>query len=167
MSAPILSAAAAMLHSYAGGLSAAEMKEILLSTADAQENLSGYVGTGARLNVGTALSYAREHYEELTAEDLPFTDLEKTDSAYEAVRYLYENGIMLGTSETAFSPDSGLNRAMAVTLLGRLAQAEQQETDLFFRRVGRQPGTADMWAGRRRTDWWWDTGTVSSVPPIR
>ena len=131
MSAPTLSAAAAMLHSYAGGLSAAEMKEILLSTADAQENLSGYVGTGARLNVGTALSYAREHYEELTAEDLPFTDLEKTDSAYEAVRYLYENGIMLGTSETAFSPDSGLNRAMAVTLLGRLAQAEQQETDLF------------------------------------
>lgn len=131
MSAPILSAAAAMLDSYTGGLSAAEMKEILLSTADAQENLSGYVGTGARLNIGAALRYAQEHYEELTAEDLPFTDLEKTDPAYEAVRYLYKNGIMLGTSETAFSPDSGLNRAMAVTLLGRLAQAEQQETDLF------------------------------------
>ena len=131
MSAPILSAAAAMLSSYAGGLSAAEMKTILLSTADAQENLSECTVTGGRLNAGAALSYVREHYETLTAKDLPFTDMEKTDGAYEAVRYLYENGIMQGTSATTFSPDSGLDRAMAVTLLGRLAKADQKETDLF------------------------------------
>lgn len=38
---------------------------------------------------------------------------------------------MNGTAATTFSPDSGLTRAMAITMLGRLTGAEQQDTDTF------------------------------------
>ena len=133
MSAPILSAGAAMILSLRSGLSAAEVREILLGTASPQENLSGYVATGGRLDLGAALNYATSNYESLPEETvLPFSDVSPANSAYGAIQYLYEKGIMLGTSENSFSPDSGLNRAMAVTLLGRLAGAEQRETSDFL-----------------------------------
>ena len=44
---------------------------------------------------------------------------------------LYENDIMVGTSDITFSPATGLTRAMAITLLGRMAGAVQQDTESF------------------------------------
>lgn len=38
------------------------------------------------------------------AKDLPFTDVTPTDWFYNDVKYAYENGLMTGTSGTAFSP---------------------------------------------------------------
>ena len=51
---------------------------------------------------------------------LPFTDVTEGDWFYDAVAYVYENGIMAGTSETIFSPSMKLNRAQAAQLFYNL-----------------------------------------------
>ena len=50
----------------------------------------------------------------------PFTDVKTSDWYYDAVKYVYENGLMAGTSETTFAPEVKLNRAMAVQILYNL-----------------------------------------------
>ena len=51
---------------------------------------------------------------------LPFTDVRVTDWFYNEVQFVYENGIMNGTGNGAFSPDSAVTRGMVVTILHRL-----------------------------------------------
>ena len=50
----------------------------------------------------------------------PFTDVKTTDWWYEAVKYVYENKLMSGTSATTFEPTAKLNRAQAVQILYNL-----------------------------------------------
>ncbi len=52
--------------------------------------------------------------------DLPFGDIASSAWYAEAVRYVYENGMMNGTSANTFSPNATTNRAMIVTILYRL-----------------------------------------------
>lgn len=52
--------------------------------------------------------------------NLPFTDVNTTDWFYDSVQYVYENGMMGGTSATAFSPSGSTTRGMIVTILHRL-----------------------------------------------
>ena len=52
--------------------------------------------------------------------DLPFGDIASSAWYAEAVRYVYENGMMNGTSANTFSPNATTNRAMIVTILHRL-----------------------------------------------
>ena len=52
--------------------------------------------------------------------DLPFEDVEPDDYFYDAVAYLYDNGITKGTSETTFEPEGVCTRAETVTLLWRM-----------------------------------------------
>ena len=132
MSAPILSASAAMLYSYCDSLTLSDVKAILMQTASPLNQLNGKVLSGSMLDLGSAMRYAAQYKAENQNRTLPFDDISEQDSSYEAVTYLYENNIMVGTSRTAFSPNAGLNRAMAVTLLGRLAGAAQQDTDSFI-----------------------------------
>ena len=60
--------------------------------------------------------------------ELPFTDVTPEDWFYTAVEYLYNEGIMNGTSETEFSPEYELNRATVVTILYRLEGEPEVET---------------------------------------
>lgn len=60
--------------------------------------------------------------------ELPFTDVTPEDWFYTAVEYLYNEGIMNGTSETEFSPEYELNRATVVTILYRLEGEPAVET---------------------------------------
>lgn len=53
-----------------------------------------------------------------------FDDVSESDWFYENVRYAYENGLMLGTSETLFSPNMAVTRGMFVTVLYRLGSGE-------------------------------------------
>ena len=53
------------------------------------------------------------------AKDLPFTDVTSTDWFYNDVKYAYENGLMTGTSGTAFSPGAPVTRGMVMTILAR------------------------------------------------
>ena len=51
----------------------------------------------------------------------PFTDVGKEDWFYDYVDFAWTNGILSGTSANTFSPDQPMTRAMAVTVLYRLA----------------------------------------------
>ena len=58
-----------------------------------------------------------------TPEELPqmnFSDVTEADWFYDSVAYVFQNGLMTGTSETTFSPNLTTNRAMLVTILYRL-----------------------------------------------
>ena len=53
--------------------------------------------------------------------DDPFRDVSKNDWYHDAVAYVYENGLMSGTSRTEFSPNSATTRGMIVMILWRQA----------------------------------------------
>lgn len=50
-----------------------------------------------------------------------FTDIPESAWYYDAVRQSYEQGLMAGVSQTSFGPGIRMDRAMFVTVLGRLA----------------------------------------------
>lgn len=57
---------------------------------------------------------------EFTDGKLPFTDVLTTDWFYEDVAFVYNEGLFTGTSDTTFSPNAPMTRAMLVTVLYRL-----------------------------------------------
>ena len=50
----------------------------------------------------------------------PFTDVSEKDWFYSDVMFVYENGLMLGTSKTLFSPHGTATRGMMATILWRM-----------------------------------------------
>lgn len=52
----------------------------------------------------------------------PFDDVDEAAWYFDAVRYVFENGLLQGTSDTLFSPDLTTTRAMIVTVLWRMAE---------------------------------------------
>ncbi len=75
------------------------------------------------------------------SDDLPFTDVKKGSWYYDAVSYAYFRNIMTGVSDREFDPNGGMNRAMFVTVLGRLCGGKQVQTDSF------PDVEADSWYG--------------------
>ena len=72
----------------------------------------------------------------------PFTDVtEGDDWFYDAVAYVYENGIMAGTSDTTFEPYMELDRAMAAQLFYNLEGKPAVTGDSTFSDV-----TSGHWA---------------------
>ena len=72
----------------------------------------------------------------------PFTDVtEGDDWFYDAVAYVYENGIMAGTGETTFAPYMELDRAMAAQLFYNLEGKPAVTGDSTFTDV-----TSGHWA---------------------
>ena len=51
---------------------------------------------------------------------LPFTDVRETSWYYPAVSFVYENGLMIGMTNTLFAPNQKVTRAMAVAVLYRM-----------------------------------------------
>ena len=62
---------------------------------------------------------------------LPFTDVPEGVWFHDAVRYVYENGLMSGTTPTAFSPDLSANRGMIVFILYKLAGSPETGVSPF------------------------------------
>ena len=71
----------------------------------------------------------------------PFEDVTEGDWFYDAVAYVYENGIMAGTSETIFDPYMELDRAMAAQLFYNLEGKPTVTGDSAFTDV-----TSGHWA---------------------
>jgi len=71
---------------------------------------------------------------------VPYTDVTKDAWYYDAVKYVFNNKVMTGTSESAFSPDSTMTRAMAVTVLYRMAGSPEVTATEDFKDV-----TKDKW----------------------
>ena len=77
-----------------------------------------------------------------------FTDVE-TGAWYDsAVRYVYETGLMSGTSESTFSPDTAATRGMIAAILYRLEGSPAVSGDTAFADVdaGRYDADAVAWA---------------------
>lgn len=62
----------------------------------------------------------------------PFTDVKEGAWYYDSVKYVYEHGLMNGTSKTTFSPDLSTTRGMIVTILWRLEKEPESGADMAF-----------------------------------
>ena len=73
-------------------------------------------------NVALKFTHASEYAIVLDekSHELPFTDVGKKSWYTAAVQYVYQHGIMAGTSATAFAPDATLSRAMVAQILYNL-----------------------------------------------
>ncbi len=103
------------------------------SNADISANLSGSKTTlSDKTYNGKDYEYAWQYYVSggggtvtptptPEPEGLPFTDVAEEQWFYDAVEYVYENGLMNGVTETTFEPDSTTTRGMIVTVLYRMA----------------------------------------------
>lgn len=84
------------------------------SGLQAATNEPSDVGAGDNISIGsgsgTTLPLASDW-------DNPYADIDNTDWFYDAVRYMTENGLMNGTSETMFSPYASISRAMFASAL--------------------------------------------------
>ena len=95
----------------------------------------------------------------------PFEDVtEGDDWFYDAVAYVYENGIMAGTSETTFEPGMLLDRAMAAQLFYNLEGKPTVTGDSTFTDV-----TSGHWLwtpspGPPRTTSWRALAAVCTTP---
>ena len=71
-------------------------------------------------------------FERITGDmGLPFADVAPASWYADAVQYVYENGMMNGTSDTLFSPDGTTTRAMIVAILHRLEGEPEAEASSF------------------------------------
>lgn len=59
--------------------------------------------------------------EALPEDEFPFNDVHAGTDYYGAIKYVYDNGIMSGKTETTFAPDASMTRAEAVEALYRMA----------------------------------------------
>lgn len=66
----------------------------------------------------------------------PFKDIKSSDWFFEAAMYGYLNGIIKGTSDTTFDPDSTVNLAMIQTLLYQLEKEPSVTYDSSFSFLG-------------------------------
>ena len=69
-----------------------------------------------------------------------FSDVPADAWSAEAVQYVYENGLMTGTSDTTFSPDLTTSRSMIATILWRMAGSPVVNYAMDFADV-----PADQW----------------------
>ena len=98
---------------------------------------------------------------ELEAKELPYTDVKEGAWYYQAVQYAVNQGLFQGTTESTFSPNGTMSRAMAVTVLYRLAGSPEVEGTVDF---------TDMDAEAyyyRALVWAWEAGIVQGVDAER
>jgi hypothetical protein len=68
-----------------------------------------------------SVRFTTGHFSQYVLAHFPFTDMKDSEWYYENVVYAYTNGLMNGTQETTFSPESDITRGMVVTILWRMA----------------------------------------------
>lgn len=83
---------------------------VVLSDAVLRQN-----GKGALGSQGTVVRL------EKVEKEFPFTDVAAADWYYSAVDFVYQKGYFAGTSDTTFSPNASMTRAMLATVLYRLS----------------------------------------------
>ena len=78
----------------------------------------------------------------------PFTDVSEKDWFYGDVMFVYENGLMLGTSKTLFSPHGTATRGMMATILWRMESSPAPKGKNSFTDVvaGKWYADAITWA---------------------
>lgn len=64
----------------------------------------------------------------ISYKDFPFSDVSSSDWFFGAVKFVNANGIFNGVDNTKFAPSVTMNRAMFVSVLGRLAKASVDQS---------------------------------------
>jgi len=90
----------------------------------------------------------KEPEEDKQKVSMTFTDVKSTDWFFDSVKYVAENNLMNGVSETEFAPNSTLTRAMLVTILYRHAGEPATNRSIPFADVdmGAYYANAVSWA---------------------
>ncbi len=81
---------------------------------------------------------------------LSFVDVSPEDWFYESVAFVYEQGLMLGTSKTTFEPQQGTTRGMLMTILARVADVDTTGGEQWY---------------SQGMDWAVDTGVSDGTDP--
>ena len=93
-------------------------------------------------------------------EGLPFTDVTSGDWFYDAVAYVYDKGMMEGTTDTTFAPTMNLTRSMIAQVLYNLEERPEAPGAAGFTDVAAGAWYADAvnWAAARGIVKGYDTG---------
>ena len=93
-------------------------------------------------------------------EGLPFTDVPSGDWFYDAVAYVYDKGMMEGTTDTTFAPTMNLTRSMIAQVLYNLEERPEAPGAAGFPDVAAGAWYADAvnWAAARGIVKGYDTG---------
>ncbi|MDR1136060.1 MAG: DUF4430 domain-containing protein [Clostridiales Family XIII bacterium] len=62
----------------------------------------------------------------------PFEDIKRGDWYYKAIRYVYAKGLMNGTGDSAYAPQTALTRAMLITILAREAGIDTNGGETWY-----------------------------------
>lgn len=84
-----------------------------------------YTFTMPNSNVKVYAEFKKEEYV------FPFTDISRDDWFFNAVEYVYTEGMMNGTSHLTFSPRESTTRGMIVTILWRMEGSPQAKVSNF------------------------------------
>ena len=97
---------------------------------------------------------------EVEPEGLPFTDVMSGDWFYDAVAYVYNKGMMEGTTDTTFAPTMNLTRSMIAQVLYNLEERPEAPGAAGFPDVAAGAWYADAvnWAAARGIVKGYDTG---------
>ena len=105
----------------------------------ATTNNLAVAAAGGNVGGGGAAPPVVNDEEEIEEEEVPlapsydyrFRDVNSDHWFYNAVNYVYGNNIMRGVSDDLFAPNASFNRAMAATVLFRMAGAEANFAQVF------------------------------------
>ena len=99
---------------------------------------------------------------------LPFTDVQESGWFYDAVAYVYGNGLMNGMTDTAFAPGVTMTRGMLVTILYRMAGSPAVSGAAGFGDVpaGAYYADAAAWAAANGIVTGYDADTFAPNAPI-
>lgn len=115
--------------------------ELCVESLDGSEQIDPAEKTKLTVTLNSApgvIPSAPEPSEEPTG-GLPFVDVPEDIWYYEAVEYVFTKGYFEGTSDITFSPNLTMDRAMFVTVLGRMAGVTPDD--------GANTGFSDVEAG--------------------
>lgn len=116
----------------------------------------------------TFYAYWQENVTEPVETELPFVDVDENDWFYDDVKYVYENGLMIGTDTLHFSPDATLDRAQLVTILYRMAGKPTGAAACAFADVQRGEWYTDAvdWAVANGIVMGYDNGLFGTADPV-
>lgn len=85
-----------------------------------------------------------------SGKEMPFTDVPEDSWYYDAVYYVWERGLFIGTTETTFEPDLHMERGMLTTVIYRMAGSPSVTYSPIFSDVPKGMWYTDgtVWAGK-------------------
>ena len=116
-----------------------DAKDILMKFSSSNENIAKVRQDGLITGVGVGKATITiscgdivKKVEVNVEKKLPFKDVSKNVWYYNSVKYCYENGIIMGTTDETFSPNTNVTRGNLVTILWRMEGSPVVSGNLSF-----------------------------------